>query len=97
MKLFISLLFVTTYTFAKSPIMIYWNGSLQTMKELENVLVRQLQIPNQLINNTYKENPCEKTGDRKSVLVLCLENQDLKIIYKDKEALNNTYRVFRNL
>jgi hypothetical protein len=92
MKFAISLLF--SFTTIASPINLYYEDKEQDAEIYKNIMVKNHNIPEDLIE-LKKESRCEEIKKR-GKLDLCLKNNgDLYVVSVDRQFLDESLKVFQ--
>lgn len=97
MKFIISFFLFTQFSYARTPIMIFSNSTTMEVETVKKIIMKNFNIPEDLIETRFSENPCKLAKKEELVLSVCLKNKKLLVVQKNPEAINNTYRVFRNI
>ena len=97
MKFIISFFISAQINYAQTPIQIFSNSSTKEVGIIKKVILENLNIPEHLVETRFAEKPCQSALKEELILSVCLKNKRLLIIQKNSEAINNAYRVFRNI
>lgn len=94
MKFVTSILMLLSFELRAAPIRVFYEGDDIYAIAIRDVLVKEYQIPYELIE-VSKNTSCEKLN-KSGKLDLCLKNNgDLKMVSVNREFVSETLKIFR--
>ncbi len=96
MKLFFKafLFFIIALTaYARDIVVISYKTENHTVKTMKKILINNPELPELLTKFKQSNNPCK--ANKSTILHLCVEGDDFKVIHQNKEILIDTFSAFR--